>query len=102
MTDPIEAAKLAILAWMESDEAMALVHLSNDSEFDDAISAGQARAAIAELRERHEAFVRAAKDDAIAAEGYLSLDGRMRNWAAFMAAQRIIALCDAELGKEWK
>lgn len=47
MTDPIEAAKLAILAWMESDEAMALVHLSNDSEFDDAISAGQARAAIA-------------------------------------------------------
>ena len=47
MTDPIEAAKLASLAWMDSDEAMALVHLSNDSEFDDAISAGQARAAIA-------------------------------------------------------
>lgn len=57
---------------------------------------------IADLREQHEAFVRAAKDDAIAAEGYLSLDGRMRNWAAFMAAQRIIALCDAELGKEGK
>lgn len=55
---------------------------------------------IADLRERHGAFVRAAKDDAIAAEGYLSLDGRMRNWAAFMAAQRIIALCDAELAKE--
>ena len=54
----------------------------------------------ADLRERHGAFVRAAKDDAIAAEGYLSLDGRMRNWAAFMAAQRIIALCDAELAKE--
>lgn len=51
MADPIESAKVAILAWMESDEAMALVHLSNDSEFDEAISAGQARAAITAYRD---------------------------------------------------
>lgn len=58
--------------------------------------------AIAYIRQHdgHAEFVRAVKDEATAAEGYLSLDGRTRNWAAFMAAQRILSLCDAELAKE--
>lgn len=47
----------------------------------------------------HDDFVRAVKDDAVAAEGYLSLDGPKRNWLAFNAARRIVVLCDAELAK---
>ena len=52
MTDPIEAAKLAILAWMESDEAMALSNMIiSDEEFDKALADGQARAAISAYRD---------------------------------------------------
>lgn len=47
MDKAIEAAKQAILAWMDSDEAFALSGISSDVEFDEKIAECHAKAAIA-------------------------------------------------------